>query len=177
MRSQRSRSTRQGCLPSLLGIRPRNPCDPVGYLTFFAVRSGRGSGTGDTGDTLLKQTQSPLSALPSGQEHAPASGRTRGCAPARPLAARRHPPPEPPRRPVCPRPRPARPNPTQASRAPCRPSAPASPTAPRHPCAAFCAASLPTPRNPRQSAGGSSPSPPHGPRGVARAIHPSASRT
>jgi hypothetical protein len=117
------------------------------------------SGTGDTGDTLLKQTQSPPPAPPSGQEHAPAPGRTRGRVPARPLAPR-NPPPEPPRCPVCPRLLPAHANPTQASRALCRPSAPASPTAPRHPCAAFCAASHPTPRNPRQSAGSSNPSPP-----------------
>jgi hypothetical protein len=45
----------------------------------------RGSGTGDTGDTLLKQTRSPPPAPPSGQEHAFASGRTRG-RPGRPPA-------------------------------------------------------------------------------------------
>ena len=126
------------------------------------------SGTGDTGDTLLKQTQSPPSAPPSGQEHASCARedpwpRPRlACWPraVRPLS-----------RYVAPcalrRAQPAR-TPYQPSRAPCRPSAPASPTAPLHPCAAFCAASPPTPRNPRQSAGGSNPSPPtHPQRAVA----------
>lgn len=92
-----------------------------------------GSGTGDTGDTLLKQTHSPPPAPPSGQEHAFASGRTRG----RPGRL----PGKPPRCPECPRPRPARP--TRLSRhprAPWPPCAPTSPPAPSSPCAAFCAA-------------------------------------
>ena len=104
-----------------------------------------GSGTGDTGDALLKQTRSPPPAPPSGREHAFASGRTRG-RPGRPPAG-----PAPPARgsPTLPRvpsaassPPPA-PLAAPAPRGPRTswpPCAPTSPLAPRAPGAAFCAA-------------------------------------
>ena len=118
-----------------------------------------GSGTGDTGDTLLKQTRSSPPAAPLGQEHAFASGRTRG-RPGRPPAG-----PAPPAREAATLPRvpSAAPSPPEP-----RPAAPA----PRGPARAHLAAraSRPVcrflrrfrlwPRNPRERAGGSNPSPP-----------------
>jgi hypothetical protein len=114
-------------------------------------RRAAGSGTGDTGDTLQKQTRSPPPAPPSGQEHAFASGRTRG-RPGRP-------PGKPPRCPVCPRPRHARPSVPP----PPRPVAPvrahlAARTS--RPVCRFLRRFRLCPRNPRESAGGSNPSPP-----------------
>ena len=79
------------------------------------------SGAGDTGDTLLKQTQSSPSAPPSGQAHAFCAREDPWPRPGPPAGPAPGPPPAPPRRPVCPRPRPARPNPSSASPRPVPP--------------------------------------------------------